>query len=217
MDKAGEGPLSHFLLQDRDGVVLRFARVHDQGQPKFACGSDMDAKVRLLLCARAVLVIVIEAGLADADHLAVPGKFEQRRGICERLLFRFVRMTADGTIDVGEIVGDRGDVGEAGELCSDRDADADARGFCAGHHLGQFRREIGKIEMAVAVDEHAGGTCESVTTRRAAPPSPLRALPRGSSASARDAIPKRARRLPGWRCAVLPSGRDARHFPGRAR
>ena len=46
----------------------------------------MGAEVRLLLSARAVLVIIIQSGFADADDLRVSRTLDNRRRIRERLL-----------------------------------------------------------------------------------------------------------------------------------
>ena len=71
MDQAGEGALGVFLLQHVAGLGVGVAGMDDQRQAGLARRRDMGAEALGLLGARAVLVIEIEAGLADADHLGM--------------------------------------------------------------------------------------------------------------------------------------------------
>src|SRR3546814_1902219 len=57
------------------------------------------AETALLVRPRAVLVIIVEAGLADADDLGVSGQVDEPAGCVRRLAGRFVWMYADGAPD----------------------------------------------------------------------------------------------------------------------
>src|SRR5262245_12706199 len=60
----------------------------------------MRAEAALLLIAVAMIVIIIEAGLADADHAGVLGRSYEFGGIDVGMLVGLVRMNADRRPDV---------------------------------------------------------------------------------------------------------------------
>src|SRR4029077_7576658 len=70
------------------------------------------------------------------------------------LLVRVMRMRADRAGYVGESLRDRQHLRVALDARRDRHDAPDAGGLRACHHGVELGREIGKIEMAVAVDEH---------------------------------------------------------------
>ena len=65
-----------------------------------------------------------------------------------------VRMGADRAEDVRKALGDREQLGVALHPGRDGDDAADAGRPRARHHAVELVGEVGKIEMAVAVDEH---------------------------------------------------------------
>jgi hypothetical protein len=65
MDNAGERAPAHLLGEDRQRVVLRIARVHDQRHLGLARRGDVRAEARLLPFPIGMIVIVIEAALPD--------------------------------------------------------------------------------------------------------------------------------------------------------
>ena len=105
MDDAGIGALPHFLAQDRGGIVLGIAGVDDDRQPGLARGGDMRAEARLLPVAVAMVVIIIEPALADADDARMRGALDQLGGVDIGMLVGLVRMDADRRPDIGLALG----------------------------------------------------------------------------------------------------------------
>src|ERR1700726_3388441 len=77
MQHGGEGALPCFLFEDARHVVVGVARMDDQRQPGFARRRDMAAKAALLRLARRVVVVIVEAGLADGHYLGMPRARDQ--------------------------------------------------------------------------------------------------------------------------------------------
>ena len=65
MQHGREGALPGFLFEDARGVGVGLARMDDQRQSGLARRRDMGAKAALLRLARRVVVMIIEAGLAE--------------------------------------------------------------------------------------------------------------------------------------------------------
>jgi hypothetical protein len=63
-------------------------------------------------------------------------------------------MDAGRAIERGIALGEGAHCGEARQPRADRHHDADAGVARAREHVGTVGREVGEIEMAVAVDEH---------------------------------------------------------------
>ena len=72
-----EGALPHFLLEDRDHVLVGVAGMDDERQPGLARGRDMGAEDALLHVARAVVVVIVEPRLADRDAARVPRQLDE--------------------------------------------------------------------------------------------------------------------------------------------
>ena len=112
----------------------------------------MRAKTRSLVGGRAVLVKIVEARLADADHPRVVRILQKRIRAFRPFLIRTVRMHADRAPDIRMSFGDREHVRKAREFGADRLHHLDPGLLRARKHafpvLGKFR----KIEMTVAVD-----------------------------------------------------------------
>ena len=127
-----------------------------QRQPELARQRDLRAENALGDVARRVVVVIVQPGLADADAFAMGGEAADRRRVRLGLLGRLMRMRADGEIDVGEPLGQRLIDGAARDSGRDRHHALDARRARARDDGVEFFGEIGKIEMAMAVDEGHG-------------------------------------------------------------
>ena len=124
------------------------------GRPVCAAAAICARKLSACSVARAVLVVEVEAGLADADHLGMARRLDQRGRECLPLLLRLVRMDADRAPDVAVALGDRPHLLELVEPRADGQHAGDARGPGARQHAGFVGRQLGEVEMAVAVDQH---------------------------------------------------------------
>ena len=101
-----------------------------------------------------MVVIEVEARFAEAHDLLVLGLLQQRIGRRERLGRGFVRMDAHRAVDVARTFGDRTDAGKPRHTRSDGQEVADALRARGIEHAVELGREIGKIEMAMAIDKH---------------------------------------------------------------
>src|SRR5262249_49700753 len=102
---------------------------------------------------RAALVVVVEPGLSDGDHLGMAGAADQLVDGDVKLLVRVMRMRANGAIDIGKALGD----GE--HLCVSFDARGDGQDARdsgrprTGDDGVELAGRVRKVEMAVAVDQ----------------------------------------------------------------
>ncbi len=115
----------------------------------------MGAKHPFLHVARAVVVMKIEPGLADADNPLVRGEQGEIRGAQRRVVGCLVRVDADRAPDVGIRLGDRPHPGELIEAGPDRQHRPDPGGAGTRDDRVPLLGEIRKIEMAMAVDQHS--------------------------------------------------------------
>ncbi len=154
MQHRGEGALPAFLFENARGIVVGLARMDDERQAGLARRRDMRAKAALLRLARRVVVVVIEAGFAERHDFRVPRQRDEigRRHV--ELFMGVMRMRADRAKHVGKALGDREQVRLALDPRRNRHHALDAGGAGARHHGIELGGEIGKIEMAMAVDEH---------------------------------------------------------------
>ena len=130
------------------------AGVDDQRQAGLARRRDMGAEALGLLVARAVLVVEVEPGLADADDLGMARRLDQAVGRALPLLLRLVRMDADRAPDVVVALGDRAHLVELVEPRADGQHARDAGRAGAREHARLVAGKLGKVEMAMAVDQH---------------------------------------------------------------
>ena len=144
----------HFLLKDAAALVIGLAGVDHQRQAGLARGCDMRAEPAFLGVPGAVVVEIVEPGLAERDHLGMPGQRDQLRGRDAVLLIRIVRMGADRAEHVLEPLGDREQLGQPAYPGRDRHQAADAGSGGARDDAIQILSEIRKIQMAVRVDQH---------------------------------------------------------------
>jgi hypothetical protein len=86
------------------------------------------------------------------------------------LLLRVVRMGADRAIDVGKALGDGEHLRVPLDAGRDSDDARNAGGACARDDAVEFAGKVGKIEVAVAVDQHVRkgeflGSCREMARR----------------------------------------------------
>ena len=126
----------------------------DQRQSGLARRRDMRAEALLLRLARAVVVVIVEPGFADRDDLGMlrAGRSGPRGDVL--LLCALCGWVPTEQIDIGEALGDRQSTGEPPHPRRDRHHAADAGRARTPDDAVEVVGEIGKIEVAVAVDEH---------------------------------------------------------------
>ena len=154
-----EGTGAAFLFEDRDHVVIGVAGMDDERKVGDAGRCDMPAKAHRLQRLVLGAIDIVETRLPDRDHLRMLRQGDEflRRDV--RLLMGAVRMCADRAIDRGVAFGDGADLVEAAHARRDGHHEADAGRVCVGDQAVAVLIEIGKIEMAVAVDEHGIRGC----------------------------------------------------------
>ena len=154
MQHGREGALPAFLLQNPRHVGVAVARMDDQRQPGFARRGNVLAQALRLRLARRIVVVIVEPGLADRHDLRMFRQRDQRLGVDVQFLMGVVRMGADRAENLRKFLCDRKHLRKFPHAGADGDHAADAGGAGARHHGVEFAGEIGKIEVAVAVDEH---------------------------------------------------------------
>lgn len=154
MQDEREGALPCLVAQDRDHVVVGIACVNDQRQSGLARGCDMCTQALSLRIARRLVVKIVEAGLADRDHLRVLGQSNKilRRDV--ELLGGIVRMRADGAEHFLERLCNFKDLLESLHARRYRDHAPDTSRQGAGDDGRPLLGKIRKIQMAMAVDKH---------------------------------------------------------------
>ena len=101
--------------------------------------------------------MVVEPRLPDRHHLGMARARDQLVGADVELLVGMVRMGADRAVDLREALGDGEHLGMPLDPRRDGDDARDAGRLRARHHGLVLAGEIGKIEMAMAVDQHNSG------------------------------------------------------------
>ena len=114
----------------------------------------MDAEALRLRIARAVIVVIVEPGFADRDHLGMTRDLDQLRRRDIGLLGGVVRMRPDRAEHLPVRLDDGFQLIEAADARRDGHDRADPGFARASEHGVELAPEVGKIEMAVAVDEH---------------------------------------------------------------
>src|SRR5262249_43989066 len=154
MQHRGESSPARFLLQYPRHVRVSLARMDDERQTGCARGGDVAAEPLFLRGARAALVVIVEPGLADCHHLRVTRALDQLVGRYIELVLRVMRMSADGAIHIIEALCDAEHLGVAFDSRRDSNNARDSGRPRARDHGLELAGESGKIEMAVAVDQH---------------------------------------------------------------
>ena len=187
MDQAGERALAHLIAQDGDGIVIGVAGVDDHAATR-PCAPPRYGRGNWPAGGRAANVRNNSPGPSRRCHdLGMRRLRAQQCGFAlEQLLFGFMRMHADAAPHIGKSLRHRAHAGKALQLGADADTDAHAGGTGALHHRVQLPGKIGKVEMAMTVDEHHSAP----PARRASEISRRRSAPSGAVP---DSVPRRGR------------------------
>ena len=113
MDDAGERAPIQLFAQNRDRVVLGIARMNDERQLSDPRRRDVMTEIRDLSVARRLFVIIVEPAFAEADNLLVLAFLQQHLGSRKRLHRGFMRMNADGAVDIAGAFRNRAYAGKA--------------------------------------------------------------------------------------------------------
>ena len=125
------------------------------GRPVSRAAAVCRTKALLLDVARAVFVVVVEARLADRHNLGMARQFDQFLDHdIELARQRDVRMGADRAEDVVMGFGDGAKRVKIAQLGRDAEHQPDIGVTGARQHAVEIGLELGKIEVAVTVDEH---------------------------------------------------------------
>ena len=172
----------------------------DERKVKLAGKLNLSAKNALGDVARRVVVMIVEAGLADADAFRMASESAHGVEVLRPLARRLMRMRADGEENVVVPLGDRGHAFGLGDFRADGDHALDAGRARPLDDRVEIGGEVGKIEVAVAVDESHSAT-----------PSPLREKVAGQSPSIDGRSGERP--IAGRMRVSAPSGRDPSPLP----
>ena len=147
----------HLLLQDRGDVGVGIAGMDHQRQTRLLRRRDVLAKALGLRLARALVVEVVEPGLADGHDLGV---LRQPHDLLHRhvqLGVRVVGVRAHRAEHVGIALGDLQRVGEPPDVRGDRDDMPTPAARARPTTPSRSAAKSGKVEVAVMIDEHAAG------------------------------------------------------------
>src|SRR4029078_8318691 len=136
--------------------------MNDQRQARSACGRDMGTKAPLLRLWRTVIVKIIQPGFAEGDDLRVFGQINQFFGGNAVFLIGGFGRGAARAIDVRKSLGDGKQSGEPLHPGRDCDDAADPGALGAPDNGVEIIGEIGKVAMAMPIDEHGFRTAHSV-------------------------------------------------------
>ena len=124
----------------------------------------MGAKACLLPGAVALVVVIIEAGLADADHARVRGRVDQAGGVGVGVVVCLVRVDADRRPDVGLAVGERDDGVPLRDAGADTKHRPDPGSAGAGDDPGLILDQPGIVQVTVRIDKHQAGSTQRGNT-----------------------------------------------------
>ena len=128
------------------------------GSPVSRAAAMCWQKAGFLRVARALVVVIVEAGLADRHHFRMLGKRDQRLGIDVEFLVGIMRMRADRAENLRIFLGNRQHLRQLTHAGGDGDHAADAGRPRPPDHRVELGGEIGKIQVAVAIHQHDQGT-----------------------------------------------------------
>ena len=166
MDQRRKGPLPHLLAQNPQRIALRIAGMDNQRQAGGARHMDMRAKQGLLRGAVGMVVIIIEAGLADGHHPGVRRSLQQNPLAHIGVFIGLMRVDADAGPDIRLLFGKGDDIGPFALAGGDVQEAADAcRARARQHGLLLFDQPL-VIEVAMGIDEHRPQPSPSVGISR---------------------------------------------------
>ena len=163
MEHGAEPPLPHFLRQDCRRIGVGVARMDHKRQVELPGERDMPPKDPLSDIPRGAIIVIIEARLADPDAFGMFGERPHGVEVLRPLPRRLMRMCADREENVVVPLRNRGDASSLRHSGANGDHPLDAGRSRALDDCVEVVGEVGKIEVAVAVDESHSAT-----------PSPLR-------------------------------------------
>src|SRR4029078_8657432 len=176
MQNEGECALRRFFLKDARNVSVSFTGMDHERKAGFACSRDMDAKALLLIRTRAIVVMIIYAGLADPRHFLMARELHEVRYRDVRFLCSIVGMGSNRAEHLVVSFGYGEDIVEAADPPRDCDHETNACHGGAREHGIELALKLWKIEMAVTVDQHHGkmkdlycSSCESNEARLVEP------------------------------------------------
>jgi hypothetical protein len=155
VDDAGIGPLPHLLGEDLVGVRLGLAGVDDDRQAGLAGGGDVGPEAGALPVAVRMVVMEIEATLADPDDPLVPRPVDEGRRLHVGMGVGLVGMDADGGPDVALALGKADHLVPFGLAGRDVEHRADAGRPSPLQHRLLLLDQALVVEMAMAVGEHS--------------------------------------------------------------
>ena len=105
MKDSAEAAGAPVLIENRETIVPGVAAVDDDRQLRRARLRELPAKNLLLHVARRMIVVIVEAHLAPADHRGLPRQLVELREMFLGDFIRVVRMDADGGVDPVVLLG----------------------------------------------------------------------------------------------------------------
>ena len=169
MKQGAEPPLPHFIGEDCRHVGVGVPRMDHERQVKLAGKRDMSPKDPLSDVTRRTVIVIIEAGLADANAFGMSGERAHGVEILRVVPGRLMRMRADGEEHIVVTLRDRDHARALRHFGANGDHALDAGGAGALNNPVEVVGEIGKIEVAMAVDD-----CHSAPAQVLTSPAPLR-------------------------------------------
>ncbi len=161
MQHGAERPLGHFIFEDAAAIVVGVAGVNDQRKAGRTRGGDVRPKAARLRLGRAVLVEIIQPRFTERHDLGMFGQRDQLVSGNAVFLVGVMRMGADRAIDVREAIDDGKQPAKLPHPGRDGDDAPDAGGRGPRDDGVEIVGEIGKIEMAMAVNEHRVPTVQA--------------------------------------------------------
>ena len=169
MEEGAEPPLPHFVGQDCRHVGVGVARMDHEREVKLPSKRNVAPKDSLSDIARCAVIVIIEARLADPNAFGMSGEGAHGVEILRVLAARLMGMRPDGEEDVVVPLRDRDHARGLRHFGADGDHALDASRACALDDPIKVVGEVGKIEVAMAVDD-----CHSAPAQALTSPAPLR-------------------------------------------
>src|ERR1700722_14796030 len=169
MEQRAEPPLPHFIGQDCRHVGVGVARMDHKREVKLPSKRNVAPKDSLSDIARCAVIVIIEARLADPNAFGMSGEGAHGVEILRVLAARLMRMRADGEEHIVVTLCDRDHARGLRYFSADGDHALDAGGARALNNSVEVVGEVGKIEVAMAVND-----CHSAPAQALTSPAPLR-------------------------------------------
>ena len=122
-------------------------------KPARARSGNVFAQALLLRRARTEVVMIIEAGLSNRHNLCMPRMCDELLERKIELLVRVVGMRAKRAVDLRKTLGDREHLGMSSQQRADGHDVGHPGRTRTRHDAIKVPAKIGKVEMAVAIDQ----------------------------------------------------------------